>query len=837
MGGDSDGICISASRHHQYHGFIIFTPGPSTIVIGACRLFALICFFVYNYRNKLLLQRKGTDSVNIVRGLVLPSYYPVIYSIMFIDIVFGLSDIIINAHNDISDAVYKNTYIWLFPLQFGLLHTIYEGVAIFMMKYGAGMGAFQESLYAAIAWGILSALFIYYAMCYFFSFNHLEDSEHFNAVYLIFLAYNVILCLFYIILSTAPIERIYMRPALKEYAKINVAIYLYWVIFSSIIHFVPDSEFGWTCASSIVAIILVGFIQPYAIWRLLQGDSQYWQGLTPDSNNPLKEVWDQVDIETATTMGDGISRLTEKLTQNEVGAKSTLGSHFRKKEKTVPLLHFGLITMNKDIGYVAGGFSRVYFGMLKKEKVALKIMFAMELTPSAVLEFYEEAKMLHLLKHDQVVICKGVCVMPPAVAIVLEFCLYGSLFDFIYKARDADDSSYIEVDPSYIGTDQSPAKNREYSNDMLGGMTNINLSSSQITRPTEFIKNPLATINNSSTGLEDDTIFQNIGNMDSKTPRTSKDSLWSTYIDTPPQKYNNSVNSGNSGHNVRKSVSYFNTSKGGRGAVDDELTSAGQMSYDGRKRSPSAMDRLGLGLGLGFRSTAALDPPKKPLAHNVPISIRYNMVLDVCKAIEFIHSKGYMHCDIKSLNFLVSSSYAVKLTDFGEARHVDQQPKRDVPPIPAINWAPPEVLSPFANRYSYTIKSDIFSLAVVISEILMLELPYGTECDKCSTEVWYHKLSSEKVRPNLPNGIPHQLQDAVQKAWETKPLERPTSEEFHQMLSQKEICNFFGIGSDETKNRLNSFSNEFDVPYSQSIHTASQVGGITKSIILSPKSP
>jgi hypothetical protein len=33
----------------------------------------------------------------------------------------------------------------------------------------------------------------------------------------------------------------------------------------------------------------------------------------------------------------------------------------------------------------------------------------------------------------------------------------------------------------------------------------------------------------------------------------------------------------------------------------------------------------------------------------------------------------------------------LKLADMGEARQVSAPPKRDVPPIPARNWAPPEV--------------------------------------------------------------------------------------------------------------------------------------------------
>lgn len=37
-----------------------------------------------------------------------------------------------------------------------------------------------------------------------------------------------------------------------------------------------------------------------------------------------------------------------------------------------------------------------------------------------------------------------------------------------------------------------------------------------------------------------------------------------------------------------------------------------------------------------------------------------------------MHANGLMHCDIKSLNFLVSADYSVKLADLGAARLISQ---------------------------------------------------------------------------------------------------------------------------------------------------------------------
>lgn len=39
----------------------------------------------------------------------------------------------------------------------------------------------------------------------------------------------------------------------------------------------------------------------------------------------------------------------------------------------------------------------------------------------------------------------------------------------------------------------------------------------------------------------------------------------------------------------------------------------------------------------------------------------------------------------------ISQDYVLKLADMGEARPIGGPPKRPTPPIPARNWAPPEV--------------------------------------------------------------------------------------------------------------------------------------------------
>lgn len=40
------------------------------------------------------------------------------------------------------------------------------------------------------------------------------------------------------------------------------------------------------------------------------------------------------------------------------------------------------------------------------------------------------------------------------------------------------------------------------------------------------------------------------------------------------------------------------------------------------------------------------------VAHLLPLSLRIRMAHDCCAGVAFLHSSGFIHCDIKSLNFL-----------------------------------------------------------------------------------------------------------------------------------------------------------------------------------------
>ena len=60
---------------------------------------------------------------------------------------------------------------------------------------------------------------------------------------------------------------------------------------------------------------------------------------------------------------------------------------------------------------------------------------------------------------------------------------------------------------------------------------------------------------------------------------------------------------------------------------------------------------------------------KQILQSDVEISWKMKMsfVLDTARGMEFIHSSGKIHRDLKSGNLLISESWVVKIADFGTA--------------------------------------------------------------------------------------------------------------------------------------------------------------------------
>ena len=153
------------------------------------------------------------------------------------------------------------------------------------------------------------------------------------------------------------------------------------------------------------------------------------------------------------------------------------------------------------------------------------------------------------------------------------------------------------------------------------------------------------------------------------------------------------------------------------------------------------------------------------LAQSKVLEIIYN----TCYALDYIHRKGYVHLDIKPSNIMLTRRDEVKLMDFGISRFLKEE---EAPTGGTKIFGTPAYMSPEHAGSGSTVdpQSDIFSLGIVLYELLSGRKPFG---GKNLNEKIYSILKLEPVPiGRLVPGIASDLEYIVHKALNKKKAKR-----------------------------------------------------------------
>lgn len=375
--------------------------------------------------------------------------------------------------------------------------------------------------------------------------------------------------------------------------------------------------------------------------------------------------------------------------------------------RRLPIIHFGLIELDEHLGYVAGGLSRVYFGNIKKTPVAVKILFAMELTPQVVEAFYNEVQILYSMQHPNVITCLGISVMPPAVCVVLEHCRNGSLFDYLYKPVQTPvdvsvPSTKRSFDQSATELSSIPRKGDQITDGIHG------VAPKRPSKPTNA--DDYLTAQKRTSKTLDEILAKKRGSRPTEDltvatlPRINPPNADVKPVgDTPSTKnplqpgvetsHDNASTTSHVGDDRGSFVENAIDKKTGLGFLERASSLFGKphndqiVSIDPERYSMSQNDRLKFLVegrnhfhstqeSTEFRHSTSSNtstPSNLPTHAKILFSVthqqkhqvselrvltweeKFEMIVGVCRGLSFLHERGYMHCDLKSPNFLVSN--------------------------------------------------------------------------------------------------------------------------------------------------------------------------------------
>jgi eukaryotic-like serine/threonine-protein kinase len=178
----------------------------------------------------------------------------------------------------------------------------------------------------------------------------------------------------------------------------------------------------------------------------------------------------------------------------------------------------------------------------------------------------------------------------------------------------------------------------------------------------------------------------------------------------------------------------------------------------------------------------------------LPVKEVLRIIREAASALAYAHSRGMIHRDVKPANLMIDEDNRIVLTDFGIAKMLDSKQltvSGGMIGTPAY-MSPEQGLGEAGNE-----RSDIYSLGVIMYQLLVGQLPYDAET--ALGVILMHVNDPIPMVRSYNRNIPETVQEVVNRAMAKDPNDRYQTAD--EMIADIEHCEMEMSSGEVTRTR------------------------------------
>jgi serine/threonine-protein kinase len=163
------------------------------------------------------------------------------------------------------------------------------------------------------------------------------------------------------------------------------------------------------------------------------------------------------------------------------------------------------------------------------------------------------------------------------------------------------------------------------------------------------------------------------------------------------------------------------------------------------------------------------------------------IVCGIVLGLEFIHSRGFVHRDVKPANILIDGVGRSRIGDFGSSKFFESTTRWTGGVVGSVQYAAPELY----GDPPYSSKIDVFAFGLILYEILVGQPVFKPTLSSHRVTC----LAGERTRPELPATMRSEVQNLIGRCWSVEVNERPSFSEIWTALEGIEFRISEGVDS------------------------------------------